>query len=168
MKKIAIYPGTFDPITNGHIDIAKRSVRLFDKLIVAVLNNPKKTPLFTVNERVELIREVLKDEVTIEVDYFNGLLVDYANKKQGCAIIRGLRAISDFEYEMQMSLINRRLNPNIDTFFKMPSEEYTFLTSSAVKEIASLGGSVAGLVPRVVEKALKDKFKHISVIQFEV
>ncbi len=158
MRKIAIYPGTFDPFTNGHLDIVVRTSKIFEKIIVAVTNNPYKTPLFSIEERIGLIKESLGNLKNIEVDFFKGLLVDYVEKKGGQIIIRGLRAVSDFEYELQMALVNRRLKPHIDTIFKMPSGEYSFLTSTAVKEIASLGGSVCGLVPEIVEKALKEKF----------
>ncbi|MCI4624664.1 MAG: pantetheine-phosphate adenylyltransferase [Candidatus Magnetoovum sp. WYHC-5] len=156
--RVAIYPGTFDPFTNGHLDIVMRSLRLFDSLIVAVANNPKKRPLFSVLERIELIKASLPKTGGVTVDSFDGLAVDYVRAKGGGVIIRGLRAVSDFEYELQMALINRRLNPEIDTIFKMPSEEYSFLTSTAVKEIASLGGCVEGLVPPAVVSALRSKF----------
>ncbi|MBF0563822.1 MAG: pantetheine-phosphate adenylyltransferase [Nitrospirae bacterium] len=163
MERFAIYPGTFDPFTNGHLDIVLRSKRLFDKIIIAIATNPKKVPLFSVTERKELIRASLNDHEDIdlqdiEIDSFDGLIVDYAQMKGSVVLIRGLRAVSDFEYELQMALLNRRLNQQVDTIFKMPSEEYTFLTSTAVKEIASFGGSVKGLVPPVVEEALMAKF----------
>lgn len=163
MERFAIYPGTFDPFTNGHLDIVLRSKRLFDKIIIAIATNPKKVPLFSVKERKELIRASLNDHddvdlKDIEIDNFDGLIVDYAQMKGSVVLIRGLRAVSDFEYELQMALLNRRLNQQVDTIFKMPSEEYTFLTSTAVKEIASFGGSVKGLVPPVVEEALMAKF----------
>jgi pantetheine-phosphate adenylyltransferase len=156
--RLAIYPGTFDPFTNGHLDIVERSIKLFDGLIVAVANNPSKTPLFSVEERIGLIRASLPEGISVTVESFEGLLVDYVERRCGAVIIRGLRAVSDFEYELQMALVNRRLKPQVDTIFKMPSEEYTFLTSTAVKEIVSLGGSVCGLVPAIVERALKKKF----------
>ena len=158
IQRLAIYPGTFDPFTNGHMDIVERSIRLFDGLIVAVANNPSKKPLFSVEERIELIRASIPESLSVTVESFEGLLVDYVERRSGAVIIRGLRAVSDFEYELQMALVNRRLKPNVDTIFKMPSEEYTFLTSTAVKEIVSLGGSVCGLVPPVVERALRKKF----------
>ncbi|VAX30511.1 Phosphopantetheine adenylyltransferase [hydrothermal vent metagenome] len=159
MKRIAVCPGTFDPVTNGHIDIVMRSLSIFDEIVVAVAPNPKKTPLFKIEERMDLIRESFKalDRVTIES--FDGLLVDYVKQKGGVAIVRGLRAISDFEYELQMALMNRRLDSVIETVFMMPSEEYSFLTSTIIKEIASFGGSVKGLVPEIVEKALSEVFK---------
>lgn len=156
--KIAIYPGTFDPVTNGHIDLIERGLRIFDELIVAVAHNPKKQPLFAIEERLKLIRDSLKDYKKLKVESFDGLLVDYVKSKKGIAIIRGLRAVSDFEYELQMALMNRRLAMEIETVFMMPSEEFSYLTSTIVKEVASLGGSVNGLVPEAVEKALKGKF----------
>jgi pantetheine-phosphate adenylyltransferase len=159
MKKIAIYPGTFDPFTNGHFDLVVRSLRAFDKVVVAVAPSMKKKPLFTVKERLSLIEESLEDYGRVSVEVFDGLLVDYVRSKRGLVIIRGLRAVSDFEYELQMALMNRRLNPQIETVFMMPSEEYSFLTATIVKEIASLGGPVAELVPAPVEKALKRKFR---------
>jgi pantetheine-phosphate adenylyltransferase len=162
--KIGIYPGTFDPITNGHLDLVDRGLRIFDEIIIAVAPNPKKQPLFTLEERMRLIRESVKDCKNVIVEAFNGLLVDYVKQKGGVAIIRGLRAVSDFEYELQMALMNRRLDSEIETVFMMPSEEFSFLTSTIVKEVASFGGSVKGLVPYVVEEALRDKFKIIEDI----
>ncbi len=164
MKKIAIYPGTFDPFTAAHIDIVKRTLRIFDELIVAVAPSLKKSPLFTLEERMDLIRKSVQGLEGVGTEAFHGLLVEYVLSKQGIAIIRGLRAVSDFEYEMQMALMNRRLNTDIETVFLMPSEEYSFLTSTMVKEVASFGGSIKGLVPVVVEEALKDKFKIIRNI----
>lgn len=157
-KSIAIYPGTFDPITNGHIDLVKRTLKIFDEVIIAVAPSQKKQPLFTVDERIVLIRQACKNLKGAKADAFNKLLVDYAQSRKCVAIIRGLRAISDFEYELQMALMNRRLNTNIETVFMMPSEEYTFLSSTLVKEVASFGGTVKGLVPEAVEKAMKKKF----------
>jgi len=159
MKTTAIYPGTFDPITNGHLDLIKRALRTFDEVIVAVAPSLKKQPLFTLDERLRFIHSAVRGLKRAKVDSFNSLLVDYVRKKKGNAILRGLRAISDFEYEFQLAHMNRRLNKNIETVIMMPSEEYTYLTSSLVKEVASFGGSVKGLVPDEVEKALKDKFK---------
>ncbi len=158
MRRVAICPGTFDPVTNGHIDIVKRSLGIFDEVVVAVAPNPKKTPLFSVEVRMELIRESFKGLDRVTVESFDGLLVDYVRGKGGVAIVRGLRAVSDFEYELQMALMNRRLDSAIETVFMMPSEEYSFLTSTMIKEIASFGGSVRGLVPEVVEKALREAF----------
>ncbi len=162
MERLAIYPGTFDPFTNGHLDIVVRSLRIFDMIIVAVTNNPQKKPLFSIEERMHLIKESIQENNlrNVDIDSFTGLVVDYVEQKKGIAIIRGLRAVSDFEYELQMALINRRLNPNVDTIFKMPSEEYSFVTSTAVKEIVSFGGSVKGVVTDIVEKALKEKFQY--------
>lgn len=162
--KIAIYPGTFDPITNGHLDLVRRGIRIFDEIIIAVAPNPKKQPLFTIEERLRMIKESVLDLYNVKVEAFNGLLVDYVNSKGAVAIIRGLRAVSDFEYELQIALMNRRLNPEVETVFMMPSEEYSFLTSSLVKEVSSFGGSVKGLVPDVVEKALQERFKIIEDI----
>jgi pantetheine-phosphate adenylyltransferase len=159
MKTTAIYPGTFDPITNGHLDLIKRALRTFDEVIVAVAPSLKKQPLFTLEERLRLIHLAVRGLKRAKVDSFNSLLVDYVRKKKGIAILRGLRAISDFEYEFQLAHMNRRLNTNIETVFLMPSEEYSYLTSSLVKEVSSFGGSVTGLVPAEVEKALKSKFK---------
>jgi pantetheine-phosphate adenylyltransferase len=158
-KRTGIYPGTFDPFTNGHLDLVRRGLRIFDHLIVGVAPNPKKNPLFSVEERLILIRETLKGYKRVNVEMFDGLLVDYVTGRKGVAIIRGLRAVSDFEYEMQMALMNRRLSSDIETVFMMPSEEYSYLTATIVKEMSSLGGSVRGLVPPHVEKALKKKFR---------
>jgi len=160
--KIAIYPGTFDPITNGHLDLIERGLRIFDEIIVAVAPNPKKQPLFTLEERLNLIKNSIKGCKNIRVEAFNGLLVDYVKDKGGVVIIRGLRAVSDFEYELQMALMNRRLDMDIETVFMMPSEEFSFLTSTIVKEVASFGGSVKGLVPDIVEAAMDEKFKIIE------
>ena len=159
MKRTAIYPGTFDPITNGHIDLVKRGLRIFDEVIIAIATAQKKQPLFTISERLRLIKNAVRGLKNVKVEAFSGLLVEYVESKKGVAVIRGLRAVSDFEYELQMALMNRRLDRNIETVFMMPSEEYTFLTSTIIKEVASFGGSVKGLVPEAVEKALKEKFK---------
>ena len=155
--RLAIYPGSFDPLTNGHVDIIKRGSRLFDRIVVAILINVEKVPLLSVNERVDLIRDVFRDESNVEVDTFDGLLVDYARRREASAIVRGLRAISDFEYEMQMALMNRRLSEEIETVFMMPSEMYTYVSSRIVKEVFALGGSVTGLVPPLVESKLHTK-----------
>ena len=153
----AIYPGSFDPLTNGHVDIIHRGARLFDRIVIAVLINLEKAPLFTVPERVEIARDAFKDRPNVEVDTFDGLLVDYARKKGARVIVRGLRAISDFEYEMQMALMNRRLNGEVETVFMMPAEPYTYVSSRLVKEVVALGGSVNGLVPEIVERRLREK-----------
>jgi pantetheine-phosphate adenylyltransferase len=159
MKRVAIYPGTFDPFTYGHLDLIVRSLRTFDEIIVAIAPSPKKQPLFSTTDRLSLVEQSLKNYDRVKIETFEGLLVDYVRSRNGVAIIRGLRAVSDFEYELQMALMNRRLSPTIETVFLMPSEEYSFLTATIVKEIASLGGPVTELVPEPVEKALKDKFK---------
>ena len=159
MEKQAVYPGSFDPITNGHVDIIERSLEIFDKTVVAVLKNPKKEPLFSTKERVSMIREIFAGRKDIEVKAFEGLLVDFAEKNEAKVVIRGLRAISDFEYEFQMALMNRKLNPYIETFFMMPNVSYTYLSSKLVKEIFMLGGCIKELVPQIVEKRLQEKFK---------
>jgi pantetheine-phosphate adenylyltransferase len=161
-KRIAIYPGTFDPFTNGHLDLVVRGLRIFDEVIVALAPSLKKNPLFSAEERISLIEKSLTKCDRVSCEVFDGLLVDYVKDKKGIAIIRGLRAVSDFEYELQMALMNRRLLSEIETVFMMPSEEYSFLTATIVKEIASLGGCVKGLVPLPVEKALKEKFKRMK------
>jgi pantetheine-phosphate adenylyltransferase len=154
---IAIYPGSFDPLTNGHVDIIERGSGLFDKIVVAILVNLEKSPLFTVPERVDIARKVFSTYSNVEVDTFDGLLVDYARRRRASVIVRGLRAVSDFEYEMQMALMNRRLNPEVETVFMMPAEPYTYVSSRLVKEVVALGGSVTGLVPTVVEDRLREK-----------
>ena len=164
MKKIAIYPGTFDPITNGHLDLVKRGLMIFDEVIIAVAPSQRKQPLFSIRERLKMIRSAVKKLKRVRVGSFNSLLVEYAKERKGIAILRGLRAISDFEYELQMAHMNRRLGKNIETVFMMPSEEFSFVTSSIIKEISSFGGSVRGLVPVDVEKALAAKFKTVKYI----
>lgn len=160
-KTTAIYPGSFDPITNGHLDIIQRGARLFDEVIVAVLVNLEKAPLFTAEERVEMTLAILKDHAPgVRVDTFNGLLVTYAQKQKAQVIVRGIRAVSDYEYELQMALMNRRLAPGIETVFMMPSEAYSYLSSRLVREVFKLGGSVEGLVPRLVEQRLQAKMKR--------
>jgi len=154
---LAIYPGSFDPITNGHLDLISRAARLFDRLIVAILRNESKQPLFSVEERMEMLREVVRDYPNVEVDSFHGLLVDYAAAKGATVIIRGIRAISDYEYELQMALMNRRLAPSIETVFLMAGEAYSFISSRLVTEVIGLGGDISGLVPPSVEVRLKNR-----------
>jgi pantetheine-phosphate adenylyltransferase len=156
-RRIAIYPGSFDPLTMGHVDIIARGSALFDAIIVGVLRNVDKQPLFTVDERLDMIRETFQDRENVEPDSFTGLLVDYAKSRNATTIVRGIRAISDFEYEFQMALMNRRLAPDIETVFMMPAEEYSYVSSRLVKEVASLGGDIAGLVPKGVEARLLEK-----------
>jgi pantetheine-phosphate adenylyltransferase len=156
---IAVCPGSFDPVTRGHLDIIQRGASVFDKVIVAVLINQNKTPLFTIEERIELLKEVTAHLPNVEIDFFQGLLIDYMKTKKADAIIKGLRAVSDFEYEMQMASINRVMDEKIETFFMMTNNQYSFLSSSIVKEVAKYRGDVSTLVPPVVEKALKAKFK---------
>lgn len=159
LKMKAVCPGSFDPITYGHLDIIQRAANIFDTVIVAVLSNSNKKPLFSVEERIYLIKESTKDIKNVQVDSFNGLLVDYMRKKEACCIIRGLRAVSDFEYEMQNASINRKLNDSVETFFMMTNNKYSYLSSSIVKEVAKYHASVQDLVPPVVEAALREKFK---------
>ncbi|MGG2014361.1 pantetheine-phosphate adenylyltransferase [Bacillus sp. S10(2024)] len=159
MASIAISSGSFDPITLGHLDIIKRGAKVFDEVYVVVLNNSSKKPLFTVEERLELIREATKDIPNVKVDSHSGLLVEYARMHNANAILRGLRAVSDFEYEMQITSMNRKLEENVETFFIMTNNQYSFLSSSIVKEVARYGGNVSGLVPPIVERALKEKFQ---------
>ena len=155
--RTAIYPGSFDPLTNGHLDIVQRAAKLFDTVIVAVANNAEKKALFTLAERVQLVQEAVAALPNVKVDSFTGLLVDYAERCHGQAVIRGLRAVSDFEFEFQLALMNRKLNERIETIFMMPKETYTFLSSRLIKEIAGLGGDVHSFVPANVEAALKAK-----------
>jgi pantetheine-phosphate adenylyltransferase len=157
-KSLAVFPGSFDPITNGHLDIIARGLSVFEEVKVAILVNPDKQPLFTVEERVEIIRQTHQGEPRITVDTFSGLLVEYAERVGASVIVRGLRALSDFEYEFQMALMNRRLNPRIETVFMMPAESYSYLSSRLVKEVFQLGGSVRDLVPPVVEERLRQKY----------
>jgi Phosphopantetheine adenylyltransferase (EC 2.7.7.3) len=159
MERIAVCPGSFDPITNGHLDIIMRGSRVFDKIYVAILKNSSKKPLFPLEERMELIREATKDIPNVIVDSFNGLLIDYARKVHAIAILRGLRAVSDFEYEMQIATMNRKLDDHVETFFIMTNKRYSFLSSSIVKEVAKYGGDVSDLVPPAVDRALKEKFR---------
>src|SRR5215475_6616552 len=159
---IAIYPGSFDPVTNGHLDLIERGEKMFDVLIVAVLRNAEKQPLFSVQERVEMLREVTKEWSSVEVDVFDGLLVDYARKRSAGVILRGIRAVSDYEYELQMALMNRKLEPRLETVFMLPGLSYSFLSSKLVREIAQLGAPLNGLVPPIVEQRLKAKVPLIA------
>ncbi len=156
-KLIAIYPGSFDPITNGHLDLIGRAARLVDRLIVSVLRNERKQPLFSVQERLEMVNKVISPYPNVEVDFFEGLLVDFAAKREATLIIRGIRAISDYEYEWQMALMNRRLRPEIETMFLMAGEAYSYISSHLVKEVIRLGGQVSDLVPPEVEQHLKQR-----------
>jgi pantetheine-phosphate adenylyltransferase len=160
--RTAIYPGSFDPLTNGHLDVVQRAAKLFDNVIVAVAKNEGKGPLFTLEERVDLARQCLKGHQNVKVDAFDGLLVNYVVANKARCIVRGLRAISDFEFEFQLALMNRKLNENVETIFMMPKDTYTFLSSRIVKEIARLGGDVAPFVPGLVQKALKKKLKAMG------
>ena len=163
--KLAVYPGSFDPLTNGHVDIIERGTHLFDRIIVAILVNVEKSPLFSMQERVVIVREVFKGSPNVEVDTFEGLLVDYVAARKADVIVRGLRALSDFETEFQMALMNRRLNSHIETVFMMPAEQYTYISSRLIKEVFSLGGQVRGLVPEIVESRLREKQRgkaHVS------
>ena len=157
MSTLAVYPGSFDPLTNGHVDIILRGARLFDRIVVAILVNAEKSPLFSMDERVEIAREVFKTQPNVEVDTFDGLLVDYVARRQAQVIVRGLRAVSDFEFEFQMALMNQRLNSRIETVFMMPAEQYTYISSRLIKEVFKLGGRVEGLVPELVERRLREK-----------
>ncbi len=156
-EKIAVYPGSFDPVTNGHIDLVERGLRIFDRIIVAVAPSVKKSPLFTLEERIELLGEVLGGNARVEINVMDGLLVDFVQRRKAAAVIRGLRAVSDFEYEFQMSLMNRKMDPAFEAVFLMPSARYTYLSSSIIKEVARFGGSLKDMVPEVVRRRLKEK-----------
>ena len=158
MPKVAIYPGSFDPVTNGHIDIVERGLKLFDKIIVSILHNPKKEYLFPLEERLEMLKDCLKKFKGVEIDSFDGLLVEYAASRKAHAILRGLRAMSDFEYEFQMALMNRRLNREVQTVFLMTGLRWIFTSSSIIKEAIQFGGNIDGMVPKLVQKKLKRKF----------
>ena len=157
MSTLAVYPGSFDPLTNGHVDIIERGARLFDRIIVAIAVNAEKAPLFTMAERVDIAREVFRNHPNVEVDTFEGLLVNYVERRRANVIVRGLRAVSDFEYEMQMALMNRELAATLETVFMMPAAQYSFISSRLIKEVFALGGKVHGLVPELVEKRLREK-----------
>ncbi|HVM75940.1 MAG TPA: pantetheine-phosphate adenylyltransferase [Candidatus Saccharimonadales bacterium] len=154
---VAIYPGSFDPVTNGHLDLIGRGEQMFDHLIVAVLSNVEKQPLFSVAERVDMLKEVTKKWESVEVDVFEGLLVDYARKRGAGVILRGIRAVSDYEYELQMALMNRKLEPRLETVFMLPGESYSYLSARLVRQLAQFGGPLAGLVPPLVEQRLREK-----------
>jgi pantetheine-phosphate adenylyltransferase len=158
----AIYPGSFDPVTNGHLDLIHRGSKIFDELVVAILRNPEKNPLFSVPERREMLEAMTQDLPNVHVDEFEGLLVDYARTRQAAAVLRGIRAISDYEYELQMALMNRKLDPGLETIFMMPAEKYSYLSSRLVREVARLGGSVEGLVPPMVAERLRSKVKGVT------
>lgn len=160
---VAIYPGSFDPITNGHLDLIERASRLVDRLIVSLLRNERKQPLFSIQERLEMLREVTADHENVEVDFFEGLLVDHAASRNAGLIIRGIRAISDYEYEWQMALMNRRLKPEIETMFLMAGEAHSYVSSHLVKEVIRLGGDISDLVPPAVERRLKDRILGAKV-----
>ena len=158
----AIYPGSFDPLTNGHLDLIERGSKIFDELIVGTLRNSEKDPLFTLAERLDMLNQMVKRFENVRVESFEGLLVDYAMRKNAKAVLRGIRAISDYEYELQMALMNRKLQPQLETVFMMPAEAYSYLSSRLVKEVFRLGGSVRGLVPELVEERLREKFHHTT------
>lgn len=160
--RLAVYPGSFDPLTNGHVDIIERGLQLFDRIIVAIAVNAEKTPLFSLDERVTTTREVFRQHSSVQVETFEGLLVEYARRQGATAIVRGLRAVSDFEYEFQMTLMNRRLESALETVFMMPAEHYTYISSRLIKEVFMLGGSVSGLVPLEVEERLRAKQAHLQ------
>ena len=164
MSKVAIYPGSFDPITNGHLDVVRRVARLYDRVIVAVAQDMDKTALFTLDERIALVRQAVRGLRNVSVEGFSGLLVKFAQRKKAAVLVRGLRAVSDFEFEFQLALMNRKLNENIETIFMMPKDTYTFLSSQIVKEIARLGGDVSGFVPPHVRTALVKKFSDAKKI----
>ena len=162
---IAIYPGSFDPVTNGHLDLIERGEKMFDVLIVAVLQNVGKKPLFSVSERVDMLREVTKQWSGVEIDVFDGLLVDYARRRGAGVILRGIRAVSDYEYELQMALMNRKIEPTLETVFMMPADKYSYVSSRLVREVAQAGGPVKGLVPEAIEQKLRAKIDPAYKLQ---
>jgi pantetheine-phosphate adenylyltransferase len=160
LKKVtAIYPGSFDPPTNGHLDLIERGSKIFDELVVALLRNPEKDPLFSLGERRRMLEALTSEFANVRVDTFDGLTVDYAAKIKASAVLRGIRALSDYEYELQMALMNRKLQPQLETVFMMPAEQYSYVSSRLVREVAKLGGSIAGLVPQIVEERLREKLE---------
>lgn len=163
MKRIAIYPGSFDPVTNGHLDILERGLNMFDRIIIGILHNPNKSSLFSMDERKELLYDSLRAFPNVEVDTFDGLLVDYAAHKNACAILRGMRAVSDFEYEFQMALMNRKLNRDIQTVFLMTGLRWIFTSSSIIKEAARFGGDIDDMVPPLVSRKLKEKYAQLGL-----
>ena len=166
MKKvIAIYPGSFDPPTNGHLDLIERGSKIFDELIVAILRNPEKDPLFSIAEKRRMLETLTEDFQNVRVDTFEGLTVDYAARVKATAVLRGIRALSDYEYELQMALMNRKLQPELETVFMMPAEQYSYLSSRLVREVAKLGGSITDLVPEMVEQKLKEKLDPVLKLQ---
>ncbi len=160
MSKILLYPGTFDPITNGHIDLVKRACRMFDKVVIAIAYNPNKKPLFSLEERVDLVNQIFADNAQVEVEGFTGLLVEFAKQKGAIGVLRGIRAVSDFEFEFQLANMNRHLDPNLESLFLTPSEHYSYISSSLVREVASLGGDISAFVEPMVAKALEQKFNQ--------
>jgi pantetheine-phosphate adenylyltransferase len=166
MKKvIAIYPGSFDPPTNGHLDLIERGSHIFDELVVAILRNAEKTPLFSVGERRKMLEDLTADFKNVRVDVFDGLTVEYAARSKASAVLRGIRALSDYEYELQMAMMNRKLQPELETVFMMPAEQYSYLSSRLVREVAKLGGSIQGLVPELVERRLREKLDPAIKLQ---
>ena len=167
MKKVtAIYPGSFDPPTNGHLDLIERGSNIFDELVVAILRNAEKTPLFSVGERRRMLEDLTSEFKNVRVDVFDGLTVEYAAKVKASAVLRGIRALSDYEYELQMAMMNRKLRPDLETVFMMPAEQYSYLSSRLVREVARLGGNISGLVPEIVEQRLKEKLDPAYKLQF--
>jgi pantetheine-phosphate adenylyltransferase len=162
---IAIYPGTFDPLTNGHLDLIHRGSKIFDQLTVAILKNSEKTPLFTLAERTDMLKKGVADLPNVHVDTFEGLLVDYARRQNASAVLRGIRAVSDYEYELQMALMNRKIEPTLETVFMMPADKYSYVSSRLVREVAQAGGPVKGLVPEVVEQKLREKLDPVYKLQ---
>jgi pantetheine-phosphate adenylyltransferase len=167
LKKVtAIYPGSFDPPTNGHLDLIERGSKIFDELVVAILRNSEKTPLFSLGERRGMLEDLTSEFKNVRVDVFGGLTVEYAAKVKASAVLRGIRALSDYEYELQMAMMNRKLRPDLETVFMMPAEQYSYLSSRLVREVARLGGNISGLVPEIVEQRLKEKLDPAYKLQF--